>query len=39
MLTRMLHFVQARFQFQQIIGGRPGKLFGTASSACWRRRG
>jgi hypothetical protein len=30
MLTRMLHFVQARFQFQQIIGGRPGKLFGTA---------
>lgn len=29
MLTRMLHFTEARFQFRQMQNGRPGKLFGT----------
>ncbi len=29
MLTRMLHFTEARFQFRQMSGGRPGNLFGT----------
>lgn len=28
MLTRMLHFTEARFQFRQMQDGRPGKLFG-----------
>jgi phage portal protein BeeE len=30
MLTRMLHFQQARFQYQRIRNGTPGDLFGTA---------
>jgi hypothetical protein len=30
MTLRMLHFAEARFQFQQIRAGRPGNLFGTA---------
>jgi phage FluMu protein Com len=29
MLTRMMLFSEARFQFQQLRGGRPGDLFGT----------
>lgn len=29
MLTRMLLFSEARFQFRQLQSGRPGKLFGT----------
>lgn len=29
MAVRMLHFTEARFQFQQIRSGRPGNLFGT----------
>ena len=29
MLTRMLHFTEARFQFRNLQNGRPGKLFGT----------
>lgn len=30
MVTRMLLFSEARFQFRQVRGGRPGSLFGTA---------
>ena len=33
MLTRMLLFSEARFQFRQISNGRPGKLFGTQDLA------
>ena len=29
MAARMLHFAQARFQFQQMRNGKPGDLFGT----------
>lgn len=29
MMVRMLHFTEARFQFQQIRNGRPGNYFGT----------
>lgn len=29
-LVRALMFSEARFQFQQLVGGRPGRLFGTA---------
>src|SRR5690242_3022331 len=33
MLTRALHFAEARFQFRQLNNGRPGRLFGTADLA------
>ncbi len=33
MAVRMLHFSEARFQFQQIRSGRPGKLFGNPDLA------
>lgn len=32
-LARMLPFSEARFQFQQLVGGRPGDLFGTPDLA------
>jgi hypothetical protein len=31
MMVRQLHFTQARFQFQQVRNGRPGKLFGSTA--------
>lgn len=33
MMTRMLHFSEARFQFRRLENGRPGDLFGTAELA------
>jgi hypothetical protein len=33
MTIRMLHFAEARFQFQQLRGGRPGNLFGAGALA------
>ena len=32
-LARLLPFSEARFQFQQMQGGRPGRLFGTEALA------
>jgi phage portal protein BeeE len=32
-VARMLPFSEARFQYQDLAGGRPGKLFGTAALA------
>src|SRR3990167_717650 len=37
MLARMLLFSEARFQFQQMRGGRPGDLFGTPELAILER--
>lgn len=34
MAVRMLLFAEARFQFQQMVKGRPGDLFGTPELAC-----